>query len=217
MFGLMKKDLLLSILQTVTLLPLIYLYWFAGNHPINGPMMILTGGYVFMLVMSAVLINEMHEDKCHGYAFLQILPLTAREIVMSKFLMSFLLTAFLVIFNAGMFSFFPGGLDVLAFSRIYILCCGILGLCFVGVSYIGIYGFGFTTLIKTGIPVSILMALGVPILIIELFLPRMNINPLPFPAFVLSINWGIVVVCAVAVYACLMMVAIRVKAKHDTA
>lgn len=213
----MKKDLLLTILQTVVLLPLLYLYWFTKYRPIDAPMTMLTGSYIFMLVIGALMTVEYNEDKSNGYVFLHLLPLSVRDIVMSKFMLSFLLTGVLVIFNLVMFSFFPGTPEVSAFSRTYFIFCGILGLIFAGICYICIFEFGYSTFIKSGMTVSVILIIGIPILIYEVFLPRMGIGATQIIDFALAVNWMVVTACAIVAYASLMMIAIRVKAAHLTA
>jgi hypothetical protein len=217
MFGLMKKDLLLTILQTVVLLPLLYLYWFTKYRPIDAPMTMLTGSYIVVFVIGAVMTVEYNEDKSNGYMFLHLLPLSVREIVMSKFALSFLFTTVLIIINMVMFSFFSGTPEVSAFSRVYFIFCGILGLIFSGVCYICIFEFGYSTFIKSGMAVSAVMILGIPILIYEVFLPRLDIGAAQIIDFALAANWTLVIVCAIALYIGMMMIAIRVKASDLTA
>ena len=210
MLGLMKKDLPVSALQNAVMMGMLYVYWFVAYRPVNAPMTILTGGYVFMLIMNMVLISESLEDRNNGYAFLYTLPLSIQEIVMSKFALPLLLTCFLVVFNGIMFSFLPNTADTLAFARVYVLGCGILGLLFVGLGYIGMYAFGFTLFIKAALIAAMIIVLALPILILEVFLSGADLDTLQV-TFVHA-DWPVIILIFLAVYGGLMMTAIRLKA-----
>ncbi|MBT5872592.1 MAG: hypothetical protein HOH43_04160 [Candidatus Latescibacteria bacterium] len=209
MFGLMKKDLPLSALQSTVMLTMLYAYWFATYDPINTVMTIVTGGYVFALITNLMLFNESQEDKYHGYDFMKSLPISIREIVIAKFTLPLLLTAFLVLFNGIALSFLPGSTESLASARIYVLVVGVLGLLCVGLGYVGAFTVGFTVSIKIALVVLMILVFSLPVVLMEWYLTDDDLTG--FQTTVLEANWLYFVLAGMVVYAGLMVTSIRLQ------
>lgn len=208
-FGLMKKDLPLTALQSTVMLAMLYAYWFAAYRPINTVMTIVTGGYVFALITNLILFNESQEDKYHGYEFMKSLPISIRELVMAKFMLPLLLTGFLVLFNGIALSYLPGDAESLASARVYVLVAGMLGLLSVGLGYVGAFAFGFTIYIRIAHVILMVLVFSLPIVLMERYLMDDDLTALH--DIMRSTDWSYPVLLGLLVYTGLMIASNRLQ------
>jgi len=179
------------------------------------PVIILFQGQMMIYGIGASLLNsEQLEEKCQGYKFLRILPLSDREIIVSKFAVLMITTIILVFFNCISYLLIKENSDLFTYGRTFLLFCGNLSLIIGAFLYIFIFRFGAVKFIKIGwiIMVSVMI---VPILFVEIILPEINID---FPGILKAmagiqwIFWVLISLSVVAVYYGLLL-GIAVKAK----
>jgi len=134
------------------------------------PLVLISGVLVFMLVFGPVFFNEQYEEKHKAYDFLDILPVKASEIVLAKFGLVLITVVATVGYLLLLFSVFKVAPDDWTLVCSYILMGGVVCLVLAALSYIGIFGLGYTKFAM--IVMSLFVLLGfVPILIMVRF-PR---------------------------------------------
>jgi hypothetical protein len=137
------------------------------NEYINATEMILAGLLLHMLVFGGLMSVEKYEEKHNAYRMAAPLPVLNIEIVAGKFLYIFLsavlgIVSILIIYELfGIGGAWPG-------LRIrYLLLTGALSLALNGVSYLGVFKFGFHK-VRAGIMAVYILALLGPQLVIFL-------------------------------------------------
>ena len=213
MLRLIKKNALGYLLIGLSLMILIAFYLLIRRGPFD-PLIILFQGQMMIYAIGAGLLNsEQLEEKCQGYKFLQILPINDRDIVASKFAVLLIATFILVGFNCTVYFFIGGNPDLFSFGRIFLLFCGDLSLIIGAFLLIFNFRFGAAKFIKIGwiIMVSIMM---LPILFIEIVLPKININFQGIIQAMAGLHWMLWILITLSIFTIyygLMVIAVRAK------
>lgn len=174
------------------------------------PLVLISGILVFMLAFGPVFFNEQYEEKHRAYDFLDILPISAGEIVLAKFglvLLTVTLTAGYILMIFSLFKVAPNDWVLV---RSYILMGGAVSLIFSAISYIGIFGLGYTKFAMIVMSLFVLMGF-VPIFIMKFYRDNMNVLVENIFTFFRSINWMVVAPFVLIVYFALMFIAVKVK------
>ena len=177
--------------------------------------MIIAGSLVVLLVFASTFTNEQYEEKHKGYAFLDTLPVTAREIVEAKFALVLLAVGLCVGLLVILFSLSASAPETIAIAQSYVLFMGVVCLILAGVNYIGIFALGYTKfLVFVG---SGWVALGfVPVIIMKTYQGRMDYLKETVLNFYAGIDWLVVIPSALVVYFVLMLVAAKVRHLKST-
>lgn len=87
MLNIVKKNILRYLLAPIPAFTFLAVYAFGSgvNNPVNFTR--LMGIVIFIVTLAPAVVIEMEEERNRGYAFLATLPVTAREVVRTKFLM----------------------------------------------------------------------------------------------------------------------------------
>jgi hypothetical protein len=181
---------------------------FGNEHAV--PLVLISGVLIIMTVFGPVFFNEQYEEKHKGYDFLDILPVNASEIVLAKFAMVLVTVMATVGYLLLLFSLSKVSPNDWILVRSYILMMGVVCLFFAALSYIGIFGFGYTKFAM--IVMSFFVLLGfVPILIMKFYRDNMDVLIENILAFLHHVNWLAVIPLALIGYFCLMSLAIKIK------
>ena len=174
------------------------------------PLVMISGVLVFLLVFGPVFFNEQYEEKHKGYDFLDTLPVKASEIVYAKFGLVLATVMATVGYILLLFTVSKVAPNDWALVRSYVLMSGFVCLFFAAISYIGIFGLGYT---KFAVFVmSFIALLGfVPILILKFYRDNMDVLVENILTFLRSINWMAVIPLALIAYFSLMFTAIKIK------
>jgi hypothetical protein len=215
MWKIMKKNVNVFVFYFVFVASLIVFLKLITGNEITTVFVIISGTLVFLLVFASTFTNEQYEEKNKGYAFLDTLPVTAREIVEAKFALVLLAVGLCVGLLVILFSLSASAPETIAISRSYVLFMGVVCLILAGVNYIGIFALGYTKfLIFVG---SGWVALGfVPVIIMKTYKGRMDILKETILNFYNGIDWLVVIPSALVVYFVLMLVAAKVRHLKST-
>jgi hypothetical protein len=215
MWKIMKKNVNVFVFYFVFVASLIVFLKLITGNEITTVFVIISGTLVFLLVFASTFTNEQYEEKNKGYAFLDTLPVTAREIVEAKFALVLLAVGLCVGLLVILFSLSASAPETIAISRSYVLFMGVVCLILAGVNYIGIFALGYTKfLIFVG---SGWVALGfVPVIIMKTYKGRMDILKETILNFYNGIDWLVVIPSALVVYFVLMVVAAKVRHLKST-
>jgi hypothetical protein len=211
----MKKNVNVFVFYFVFVASLIVFLKLITGNEITTVFVIISGTLVFLLVFASTFTNEQYEEKNKGYAFLDTLPVTAREIVEAKFALVLLAVGLCVGLLVILFSLSASAPETIAISRSYVLFMGVVCLILAGVNYIGIFALGYTKfLIFVG---SGWVALGfVPVIIMKTYKGRMDILKETILNFYNGIDWLVMIPSALVVYFVLMLVAAKVRHLKST-
>lgn len=211
----MKKNVNVFVFYFVFVASLIVILKLVTGNEITTAFVIIAGILVFLLVFASTFTNEQYEEKNKGYAFLDTLPVTAREIVEAKFALVLLAVGLCVGLLVILFSLSASALGTIAIAQSYVLFMGVVCLILAGVNYIGIFALGYTKfLIFVG---SGWLALGfVPVIIMKTYQGRMDILKETVLNFYAGIDWLVVIPSALVVYFVLMLVAAKVRHLKST-
>jgi hypothetical protein len=212
MLGIVKKDLLPSMLTMTVVLPGMALYFINKTDVFYENIPFFAGNMSMLLLLNALVHIEIPEDRFKGYAFLDTLPATAREVVAGKFMVVLFLALLLLVYSFVLFSFFEGDPVEHLLGRAYVLATIAIGLFSAGLMYIAIFRFGCTTIIKVliyGFPVLFVV---VPIILVETNLEAIRSIDVPqLLRWVTTPNLLIFCAISLGVYFGLMLIAVRVK------
>ena len=217
MLRLIKKNAVGYLTVGLSLMVLVTLYLIIRSGPFD-PAIILFQGQMMIYGIGAGLLNsEQLEEKCQGYKFLRILPISDREIIVSKFAVLLITTIILVCFNCISYFLIEENSDLFTFGRTFLLFCGNLSLIIGSFLYIFIFRFGAAKFIKIGwiIMVSVMI---VPILVIEIVLPEINIDfqgILQTMAGLHWLLWILVTLLVITAYYVLMGLAVKARLAKD--
>ncbi len=211
----MKKNVNVFIFYFVFVASLIVFLKLITGNEITPTFVIIAGILVVLLVFASTFTNEQYEEKNKGYAFLDTLPVTAREIVEAKFALVLLAVGLCVGLLVILFSLSASALETIAIAQSYVLFMGVVCLILAGVNYIGIFALGYTKyLIIVG---SGWLALGfVPVIIMKTYQGRMDILKETVLNFYTGIDWLVVIPLTLVVYFVLMLVAAKVRYLKNT-
>jgi len=173
-------------------------------------LVLISGVLILMLVFGPVFFNEQYEEKHKGYDFLDILPVSAGEIVLAKFGLVLVTVVAIVGYLLLLFSVSNVAPNDWILVRSYILMSGAGCLFFAALSYLGIFSLGYTKFAM--IVMSFFVLLGfVPILILKFYRENMDVLIENILTFLRHVNWLAVIPLALIGYLSLMFVAIKVK------
>jgi hypothetical protein len=174
------------------------------------PLVLISGVLIFMLVFGSLFINEQYEEKHKAYDFLDILPVKASEIVFAKFGLVLVTVVAIIGYLLLLFSLSKVSPNNWVLVRSYILMSGVVCLFFAALSYVGIFGLGYTKFAM--IVMTFVVLLGfVPILIMKFNGNNMDVLIENILAFLRNINWLVITPLALIGYFCLMFIAIKIK------
>jgi hypothetical protein len=213
MLRLMKKNALYFAYYSAVIFPLMALYVYSIRKELSGPMVMFQGLWLILVVEGALAISEKAEDKTHGYDFLRVLPIKDQEIVLSKFLVVFLTTIFLVAFNSLLYLFIPGPVHLFTIGRILVLISGIYALILAATSYVIIFRFGHANFVKFVWAVMIITMVA-PVLIFESVILKMDLDISIVIDKLSQLHWLIWIVlpiCGLALFYLLFQMASRAK------
>ncbi len=174
------------------------------------PLVLISGVLIFMLVFGSVFFNEQYEEKHKAYDFMDILPVNASEIVSAKFGLVLVTVMVSVGYLLLLFSLSKVAPNDWILVRSYILMSGVVCLFIAALSYIGIFGLGYTKFAM--IVMTFVLLLGfVPILIMKFYGNNMDVLIENILTFLRSVNWLAVIPLALIGYFGLMVIAIKIK------
>lgn len=209
----MKKNAFTFLLLCGSIMALETVYMLLVRKTLETSILIFLGQMLMYCVLMSVLTSEKAEEKNNGYAFLSLLPIKDRKIVLSKFSVLLAAVVFLCVYNSVLVSLMVTESPMLRSSRIFLLLCGNLGLVLAGGMYILIYRWGYTTFMKISVIGVIVLMVG-PFLFIEFVLVRRNIDYgvslqslSDLPLFV----WVITTAVTITIYWALSQTAVKAK------
>ena len=215
MWKLVKKNINFFLpLFIIALSVTIFLRFVAGG-PLEKGFVIPSGIFIYFLTLGSIFINEQHEEKNKGYAFLASLPIDAREIVTAKFLIIFL-SVFLFAGMTILQMYFPAGNpDYLNIARSFMLLNACLCLIIGAFIYIGIFSIGYTKFLIAFTSLLVIIQL-IPFTlaatknreVLDSFFSKTR-ETLP------QLNWIIILPLILILYLVLMTAAIQIKGKKD--
>ena len=174
------------------------------------PLVLISGVLVFMLVFGPVFFNEQYEEKHKAYDFLDILPVKASEIVLAKFGLVLVTVMATIGYLLLLFSISKVAPNDWVLVRSYILMGGVVCLVFAALSYIGIFGLGYTKFAVIVMTFFVLLGF-VPILIMKFYRDNMDVLIENILTFLRGVNWLVVIPLTLIGYLCLMFLAIKIK------
>jgi len=213
MLRLMKKNAFYFVYYAAVIFPLMALYMYFIRKELSGPQVMFQGLWLILVVEGALAVNEKAEDKTHGYDFLSILPIKDREIVLSKFLIVFLATVFLVAFNYILYLFIPAPEHLYSIGRVLVLISGIYALILAATSYVIIFRFGHATFTKFVWAVMIVTMVA-PVLIFESIVLKMDLDISTITDKLSQLRWLfwiVLPVCGLTLFYFLFQTAIKAK------
>ena len=174
------------------------------------PLVLISGMLVFLMVFGPVFFNEQYEEKHKAYDFLDTLPVSAGEIVSAKFGLVLLTVVATVGYLLLLFAVSKVAPNDWILVRSHILMSGTICLLLAALSYIGIFGLGYTKFAM--IVMSFLVLLGfVPVFIMRFYRDNMDVLVENILGFLRSLNWAALVPLVLIGYLVLMFIAIKIK------
>jgi hypothetical protein len=215
MWKIMKKNMNFFVFYFVFIASLIVILRLITGSKLSPVFVIISGIIVFFLVFGSTFTNEQYEEKNKGYAFLDTLPVTAREIVEAKFALVLLAVGLCVGFLMILISLSGSPPETIAIARSYVLFSGMVCLILAGVNYIGIFALGFTKyLVIVGVGwVSLSL---VPMIMLKTYEGRMDVLRETVLDFFTGTDWLIVIPVTLVAYFVLLLVAAKVRHLKST-
>lgn len=213
MLRLMKKNAIYFIQHAFGIMTLMTLYWFLVRKELSSAMVLFQGLWLILTIEGALAVNEKAEEKSQGYNFLRCLPINDREIVLSKFALVLLTSAFLVAYNFILYLFFPGPAYLYTLGRVFVFLCAIFAIFLAGISYIIIFRFGHAVFVKFVWAVMIITMVA-PILIFESVILKLDLDINIVTDKLSHLHWFIWIViplCGLALFYFLFQTAIKAK------
>ena len=208
--NLMKKNwtTYLLILLVCCAPPLLSIF----RHGSDPDVIFYFGFFIVYGIASATTATEQVESKYEAYRIMATLPVSDREIVLSRFVRNIVLALGFIFLGWLMFSLYPPGPGLVPFSRSYIILAAITGLLLSGFAYAGLFRFGFTRLFR-----ALMILIPVGIIIIFIFLSEsfrdeiVELDPATFATYVKPQIMGLVVLIGLSVYSVIMSWAVKLK------
>jgi hypothetical protein len=179
MWRLIRKNflmfLVLQILYFGLFFPLINQDRLFDENPLDLSFVVFLNSYMIWLVLGSVLGHEQQESKTNGYAFLNILPIRAHQIVASKYALAFLATACFVGVHLIWFMLSFDEPAFAAAARTSLI--NMAGLCLLlsGVYYLGFFRYGYRRFSKLALALWLLLIV-VPLPTLILLKERFHIH-----------------------------------------
>lgn len=206
----MKKNLSFVVIYLSFIVVLISFLRIIIGNKFSVPFVLISGVSLFLLIFGIVFVNEQYEEKHQGYAFLDILPVKAHEIVMAKFALALVADTILVGFLIILLSFSSGTPNQIVVARSFFLMTGCICLMMAAIMYTGIFWFGYTKFMVIFLLFTATLGL-VPPLIITFYRDKMDIFITNTINFLAHFNWLYALPVILIVYSGLMLTAIHVK------
>lgn len=172
---------------------------------------VLIGGMsLFVSIIGVIFIGEQYEEKHHGYALMEILPIKRIEIVAAKFLLALVMCVLLTAFLVVLFSLSEAQSHDLRLVRSYLLLMGSCALLLAGIMYIGIFAIGYTKFLIGVLCFTTAMGLVPAILMnnqqddVGIFIERLL-------DWLQNMNWSGFLAIVLVAYLGLMWIAAQVK------
>lgn len=213
MLRLMKKNAIYFLSYAVGILGLMTVYWFTARNELSWAMVLFQGLWLILIVEGSLTINEKAEEKAKAYDFLRTLPISDREIVVSKFILVLLTGIFVLACNYAIYFFMPGPPYLVALGRIFLLLCLFGALSFAGISYIIIFRYGHSIFVKF-VWITLIIVMVSPLLLIELVLLKLDIDYREIIDKIIQLNgliWVLIALCGFMASFFLMNAAIKAK------
>ncbi len=169
--------------------------------------------FIFWIILGAIWTQENLESKINGYAFLRTLPITVRELVMSKFSVALLAIFIYELFQLLTLRLFSTPTEYIPLIRSYLVLYGGVCLIISGLFYLVLFKFGFICISKYMFILWILLFLS-PLPVREFLAPKFNIEIIDIIRSAASLNWALVAVVSLIIYAGLMVAAIKAKSRQ---
>ncbi len=212
MIGLIKKDIWYYLMYFVIVVPgQVVLRIEDGIDP---GLAIMAGSFLFLMVFFAVWTNELMESKANAYSFLDILPITSRQIVLGKLILPVIFTVLYTIYALILLSSGPVTETFSILSTSYITVCGFLCLVMVILFYMGIFRFGFTLIFKAIfyiLPFVILFAQA--FILIKFKRELYALDLVPFVEFISETSRWLIGITGILILSALIMLTIKIKSK----
>ena len=214
---LIKKNAFYFSIYILPIYSLLCLYWIISRHAIDTVFAISHGQWMLIMIIMAISMNEQHEEKTQGYAFLNLLPVRISTIIFSKFALVLLSVVILVTLNLILASFFnptPLQSDLIT---LYYVGVGNICLLIVGGLYNLIFKFGYRTFLIVTLP-SIILLFIFPIFAIEFLIPRLPSDFHTSLRTIIDIKWPLLAAVSIAcvlLFFLLFLTAVRAKSMKD--
>jgi len=201
------------ILYAALIFPLMNHDRVTGPRPFDMFFIIFQSNHIFWILMGSIFSQEQIEYKSNSRNFLGVLPISAREIVTSRFTLVLFSAVIFVGFNITAFwalSFPP---EYFAFSVSFFTIIGNIGLLLSAVVYIGIFKFGFSKMGKLVLLLWILIYIS-PLPVKRSLMPKLGLTPDDVVRGVSSLNWVVVTLVCLLIYYGLMRLTIKIKGER---
>ncbi len=141
MTGIIRKDMLYY-LGNLALLPLMLLYWYATRTSLDTTVVFMSSGWLFIVVLGAIIGIEVNESRNRGYDILASLPIRPAEIAAAKLLPVLAMTGLYSATVYFMFAGFESDPSFLAMARKWLLFNSAAAVCTAGLIYWFVFRFG---------------------------------------------------------------------------
>ncbi len=169
--------------------------------------------FIFWIVLGAIWTQENMESKIKGYAFLSTLPITVRELVVSKFSVALIAISAYELFQLSTLGLFSTPSEYIPLIRSYLVLYGGACLLISGLFYLGLFKFGFIRISKFIFIIWILLFIS-PLPVREFLAPKFNIEIIDIIRSAASLNWASVTIVSLFIYTGLIMAAIKAKSRQ---
>ena len=215
MTHLIKKDLFRVFIYVLPVFVIIVFFFLIQGDELAHKSPFFWIFYMFILVSGALATIEKNEEKQRGYHFLELLPVSDREIVAGKFIL--LLMVVLVLMAANLILSFTSLVppDFRSIIRMAMVVFGWFYLMSIGVIYVAIYKMGFSramtliwlTVVGGVVGLVFLLSAVLKITGIKIFAiikAAMDLHP---------VLWVLIIIFSLGMYIALMEAAVRIKTR----
>ena len=210
MWRILKKNLIFPVGYLTFMLLLLTAIQIAIGNELNVPLVLVSGIMPFFLILGVIFMNEQYEEKHNGYAFLDILPLKAHEIVAPKFLLIFCGVVILTSLTIILLYSTTAIPEQLVLARSYILLGMCVSLVFAGILYTSIFAISYIKSIM--IVLIFTTAIGfVPLLIMKKDRDQMDALIDGILNWLTHLNWIVILPLTLVLYCGLMLLSIHIK------
>jgi len=208
MWNIMKKDSKFAVIYISATLVGVVILKILTRYPLATIFVLLSSVLIYFLVLGEIFINEQYEEKHHGYVFLSTLPLNVKDIVVAKFIRVFLSALLLVGLIVLLISLSPGDREGIVLARSFVLSNGLIALILAGVTFVGLYGVGYTVFLRIALFGLVLLQM-IPFILMST--KKTEAVIVGISKFLPTIDWMIGIPAGLAIYFGLMFAAVKVK------
>ena len=195
--------------------PLMNYTRYTSDEPFDPIYIFYQTPFIFWIVLGSIWTQENLESKVKGYAFLNTLPIKASELVMSKFSVALLAVVVYQLFQLSTLSLFSTPSEYVPLIQSYLVLYGGVCLIISGLFYLSIFRFGFLRMNKFVFILWILLFIS-PLPIREFLAPKFNIEIMDIIRLAASLNWILVAVTSLIIYAGLMQATLKTNPSFRT-